>query len=269
MKKYRGNRKVGEGAKLGQHFLNNPHYAQLLVNAAGITPNDTVLEIGPGTGALTKFLLRSARRVVAVEKDGALAAALKASFSGEISRGVLDIFAEDVRDFTPEAQGLRAGEYILAANIPYYITGEIIRQFLETSHPPKTIALLIQREVAQRIVSTKESILSLSVKAYGAPKIIAKVTKGNFTPPPSVDSAILAITNISKKNFAGVDEKHFFTIVRAGFSSKRKLLAGNLGGVFGKERVAAAFAAAVIDAKARAENVPLEKWLILAAQLKT
>src|SRR3989338_10857298 len=109
--------------------------------------------------------------------------------------------------------------------------------FLEAPIQPRTMALLVQKEVAQRVVASKETILSLSVKVYGTPKIIAKVSRGNFSPPPSVDSAILAITNISRGFFKDIDEESFFKLVRAGFSSKRKQLAGNLARFVSKPSV--------------------------------
>jgi 16S rRNA (adenine1518-N6/adenine1519-N6)-dimethyltransferase len=139
--------------------------------------------------------------------------------------------------------------------------------FLTAPHQPSALAFLVQKEVAERIARTKkESILSLSVKAYGMPKYVRTVTKGNFSPPPSVDSAILAITNISRKNFKNVSEEKFFSVVKAGFAQKRKTLAGNLKKIFG-ERSESALAACGIPEKARAEDVPLQKWLALTIRL--
>ena len=129
------------GARLGQHFLNNPFYARALVAAAQITPVDTVLEIGPGEGALTAELLKTGARVVAIEKDHTLVEKLKHRFSTEVAAKTLTIVAEDVRNFVASQYlPLVDTPYILAANIPYYITGEIIRQFLESENQPKTIA---------------------------------------------------------------------------------------------------------------------------------
>ena len=148
------------GARLGQHFLTARWAATMLANAAGVAPGVTVVEIGPGKGALTGELLRLGGTVIAIEKDGALVTKLKETFAKELEEGRLIIYESDIRDVTPETLGLESKPYVLAANIPYYITGEIIRQFLTTTHQPQTMALLIQKEVAQRITSKKESILS-------------------------------------------------------------------------------------------------------------
>lgn len=255
-----------EGAPLGQHFLKNPHYAEVLVRAAGISPDDTVLEIGPGEGMLTREILKHNNKVVAVEKDASLATILEREFAAEISAEALKVISADVRDITPEGLGLEAGKYVLAANIPYYITGELLRKFLETRVQPRTIAFLVQKEVADRILSEKESILSISVKVYGTPRIAAKVSKGNFNPPPKVDSAILVVENISKKNFSEISEKKFFEIVRAGFSSKRKMLMNNLSS-FERGRLAAAFEELGLDVKSRAEELRVESWVQLSKRL--
>lgn len=256
------------GARLGQHFLTGTWAAHSLADSVNIRPHECVLEIGPGKGALTRELLAAGGHVLAIEKDEALAQGLSSIFKAEITSEALRVITDDIRDFEPSDYGLVGGGYVLAANIPYYITGEIIRQFLETPAQPRAMALLIQKEVADRIVARngKESVLSLSVKAYGVPKIVAKVSRGNFSPPPSVDSAILLIADISKGFFGTLEEKTFFKVVKAGFSSKRKFLASNLA-VFGKEAVLRAFEACDISAKVRAEDVPLERWKRLAEEL--
>lgn len=252
------------GQRLGQHFLKHAWAAKTLAYAALPLPGETILEIGPGKGVLTKELL-ALGPVVAVEKDEALVALLKETFAGEIASGRLRLVSEDIRSVSPKSLGLT--RYVLAANIPYYITGEIIRTFLEASPRPRAMALLIQKEVAQRIVSKKESILSISVKAYGTPRIVEKVSKKHFSPPPAVDSAILAIDTISKDFFDDFPEEKFFAVVRAGFASKRKMLANNLSVVFEKGRVTRALETAGVDAKSRAEDVGLEQWKVLAKEL--
>lgn len=257
------------GARLGQHFLKAGWAARSLTRASRATPGDTILEIGPGRGALTRELLVTGAQVVAVEKDATLVEHLQKTFPSEIASGLLKIVAADIRNITPEQLGLKDGRYILAANIPYYITGEILRRFLTAHAQPKTIAVLIQKEVAQRITAkNSESILSLSVKAYGAPNIVKKVPRENFSPPPSVDSAILCISDISRRFFSELTEKEFFTVVRAGFASKRKVLANNLGVRFGKESVRGALAVCGIPEKARAEDVGLQQWECLVKSLR-
>src|SRR3989344_941271 len=259
------------GAKLGQHFLKAKWAARALAYAVGIEHGDIVLEIGPGKGALTRELLAIAKEVgaqiVAIEKDEELVVHLNGIFKDEIASGTLTVRGEDIRNVTPDTIGLVSGKYLVAANIPYYITGEIIRQFLTAKEQPRAMALLVQKEVAKRIISDKESLLSLSVKVYGTPKIVAKVPRGNFSPPPNVDSAILLIQNISRKFFSNISEELFFKVIHAGFKSKRKFLLSNLAGTFEKEGVTRAFTECGISMKARAEDVPLEAWACMTQKL--
>ncbi len=251
------------GAKLGQHFLTGLWAAHRLAGAVQLARGETILEIGPGKGALTRELLTRGR-VIAIEKDPNLVEGLQETFADELRSGALTIIAEDVRNSSPDVLGLT--QYVVAANIPYYITGEIIRQFLTATIQPRAMALLVQKEVADRILARdkKESILSLSVKVFGTPRIVAKVTRGNFSPRPNVDSAILLIDAISKKRFTDLDEASFFKVIRAGFSSKRKFMVSNLGAMFGKATAIAACASCSIPEKSRAEDVALEQWLNLA-----
>jgi len=259
--------KKKRGARLGQHFLTGQWAAKKLAESARFQPGETILEIGPGKGALTRELLATGAHVVAVEKDPLLVEQLQRVFPEEITSGMLTVVENDVRNVSAKTLGLK--KYVLAANIPYYITGEIIRQFLTADIQPRAMALLVQKEVAERIVARdgKESILSLSVKAYGTPKIVAKVSRGNFSPPPSVDSAILLVGDISKKFFDGLDERHFFKAVKAGFASKRKFLSSNLAATFGKDAVARAFEACDLSPKVRAEDVSLSMWKEIAKAL--
>ncbi len=266
MKNKKSGTKKVRAARLGQHFLRSRAVAGRVAEAAAFAPGDTVLEIGPGKGALTRELLARGARVVAVEKDEALCAALHQMFPTEVASGQLRVVEGDVRDNTPETLGLTT--YFLVANIPYYITGEIIRMFLTARTQPQGMSLLVQKEVAERIAREKKgSILALSVRAYGTPHYVQKVPAGNFSPPPSVDSAILVISDISRAFFQGITEETFFSVVRAGFSAKRKILAGNLSNVFGQEAVGRAYTTCDIPAKARAEDVPLETWKCLTKAL--
>lgn len=252
---------------LGQNFLNSKAVARDIVRAGELSPADTVLEIGPGKGFLTAELLASGAQVIAIEKDDALVPLLKEKFAREIQGGQFTLTHGDVLD--PHYQ-LQTKNYKLIANIPYYITGLILRMFLEEEQKPERMILMVQKEVADRIVARdkKESILSISVKAYGTPKLIKKVPARYFTPAPKVDSAILSITNISKNNFSNPeDEQRFFNIVKTGFAHKRKKLAGNLKELFEGETLAM-MQVAGIDPNARAENVSLEQWLLLAQKNK-
>jgi len=249
------------GARLGQHFLHAPWAAEKLAASLHLKPNTTVVEIGPGHGALTTHLLATQARVIAVEKDELLVAELSETFTADINAGRLEIRQADIRDIDTASF---PSDYTVAANIPYYITGEIIRMFLETSNQPQAMALLIQKEVAERICTqSKESILSLSVKVYGTPSIVAKVPRGCFSPPPSVDSAILHIDAISRARFEGITESAFFGALHAGFAAKRKLLVNNLAKQYGTIDVSTCN----IAHNARAEDISLDGWLCITRSL--
>lgn len=192
---------------LGQHFLRNSRILQRIADAVLLAPEDTVLEVGPGEGTLTAFLLERAGKVIAVEKDDRLIPLLHQRFQKEIAAGKLELIHEDILEFETKRSTLNATRYKVVANLPYYITGQFLRKFLQADHQPSSMTLLLQREVAKRIVATgtKESLLSVSVKCYGEPRYIDTVKAGVFSPPPKVDSAILAIENISKKFFGGLE----------------------------------------------------------------
>jgi 16S rRNA (adenine1518-N6/adenine1519-N6)-dimethyltransferase len=255
---------------LGQHFLTSQSAIVKIRDAADIVADDIVLEIGPGTGILTKDLLFFAGKVVAIEKDRDLILVLEETFSKEIASGKLEILQKDVLDFDPGIMSFyKEHEYKLVANIPYYITGAIIEKFLSTKAQPSQMVLLIQKEVAERIVARdkKESVLSIAVKAYGKPKIIAKVPAGAFNPPPKVDSAIISIENISRDFFkdlpgqAGCDETLFFKVLKAVFGKKRKQIGGSLADFLkDKEKAIEVLKRSGIDQKTRPEDMSLETW---------
>lgn len=216
---------------LGQHFLKSEKALSQIVDAGDIHVSDIVLEIGPGQGVLTERLLNLAEKVIAVEKDRALIPFLQEKFSDQIQAGKLDLIEGDILTFDPEVLRFYKKPYKLIANIPYYITGAIIEQFLSSSHQPEHMVLLVQKEVAERIVSKdkKESVLSIAVKVYGTPIIVSKVPAGAFSPAPKVDSAILSIKKISRAFFIDCDERLFFEILKYCFGKKRKQLGGSLG----------------------------------------
>lgn len=213
---------------LGQNWLKNEQVVAEIVKAAKVGKKERVLEVGPGQGVLTSALLKAGARVVAVEKDDNLIEILQTKFATEITSGQLEIIHHDILDFDP----IMINEsYKLVANLPYYITGEFMKKFLTTKHQPSLMVLMLQKEVAERIArAKKETVLSLSVKVYGEPKYIKTVSKGNFQPVPKVDSAILLISNLSKKFFTKnkISEPDFFQIIKSGFGSKRKKLKNNL-----------------------------------------
>lgn len=252
---------------LGQHFLTNSSIAEKIVEAGEVTGRDCVVEIGPGRGILTRPLVSVAREVIAIEKDERLVLRLSFEFKKEIEEKKLMLLSKDALLFDPSAFDLQAGGYKLIANIPYYITGAIIRKFLSEKVYPGAMVLMLQREVARRIVAhdKKESLLSISVKVYGTPTYIDTVKAGSFNPPPEVDSAILKIDQISKKNFTDtLSEESFFRILRAGFAKKRKKLSSNLADILPKNTVSEAFVASNLDENVRAEDVSLEMWLMLS-----
>lgn len=254
---------------LGQNFLKSKKIVERMVKDSNINENDTVLEIGPGKGILTEELLKTSQKVVAIEKDTELLDYLNTKFSDSIKSEKLIIINDDFLKFDLENKKLK-NSYKVVANIPYYITGEIIKKILESDNQPKSMTLLVQKEVAKRIVANdkKESILSLSIKSFGVPKITEIVKKNMFSPAPKVDSAVIFIDSISKDFFKTnkISEKKFFEVVKQGFSQKRKMLKNNLA-KFGKERVEEIFHKNNINENTRAEDLDLSVWAQIIAEI--
>lgn len=239
---------------LGQHFLMHARIAERIARAAHLAPDSVVLEIGPGTGMLTRELLKLAKKVIAIEADKELFEKLNVEFAEEIAEGRLELVRGDIRAF--DTGSLPEG-YALVANIPYYLTGEIFKMFLTARNQPSAMTLLVQKEVADRIArQKKESVLSLSVKAYGTPTYEFTVPRGAFRPAPTVDSAVLTVRGISRRQFSAAgQEKRFFELVHAGFAHKRKFVRSNLS--------EEGLPCGDIPEKARAEDLPLSAWLAL------
>jgi 16S rRNA (adenine1518-N6/adenine1519-N6)-dimethyltransferase len=260
----------------GQHFLKSKTALDKMIETSHLNKDDIVLEIGPGKGVLTKRLLEKSKKVIAIEKDLELFNFLKEKFSFEIKNKKLFLIAGDILDF--EIFKLKIKKYKIISNIPYNITGAILKKFLSAKNQPNLMTLLVQKEVAQRIVAKKnqnlnkikESLLSLSVKAYGQPFYLMKVEKRFFSPAPKVDSAIIKIENISKKNFKSKREENlFFQIIKAGFSHKRKVVIKNLENNLSqlknknqktKESWLEIFKKLKINPQIRAENLSFELW---------
>lgn len=256
---------------LGQNFLKSQPALQMMCQAGEIKEDDIILEIGPGKGVLTSKLLERCSNVIAVEKDNDLINILQEKFEKEIKEGKLKLLNEDILSFEIENIRLVNKKYKIIANIPYNITGAIFKKFLSSTNQPERMILLVQKEVAERIVARdkKESILSLSIKAYGSPKYMMKVPKRFFSPEPKIDSAIITINNISKNNFKTKEEEElFFRIIKLGFAHKRKVLRRNLQEYWAKEIIDESFRSLKIPENSRAEDISLDKWMGIASLLK-
>ncbi len=247
---------------LGQNFLRDRSYLERILAAGEIGSSDTVLEIGAGTGVLTRALAAQARRVVAVELDDSLVTLLSAEF--ESVRNV-EIWHGSALDFDPCCH-LREG-YKLVGNIPYYITGPIIRRYLEALCPPRCLVLMVQREVAERIVAPPGSLslLGVSVQFYASAEIVTRVPSRAFFPRPKVDSAILRLSPLPSTT-AGPLRDAFFAVARAGFGMRRKQLVNSLSSGLSLSRDAGQdlLACAGIDEKRRAETLSIAEWTELA-----
>ncbi len=272
--------------RLGQHFLQSRSVIEHLLTAAPLEKEDTVLEIGPGKGILTEELLNRAARVVAVEKDQQLYEFLADRFADQLDSR-LCLLSEDIRSLSPDKPPLKElivadhslqkvgnenhSRYRVIANIPYYLTGRLIRSLLTAGNQPQSMVLLIQKEVAERIVGPENSLLSLSVRVYGTPRLIKKVPAGCFSPPPKVDSAILAVTDINRTNFSeySVSEELFFRLLKAGLVHRRKYLRSNLikNLSLDSHLVDEALVHIAVGKKSRPEELSLKQWLELAALL--
>ena len=238
---------------LGQNFLISQKVLNKIIETADLSKNDTVLEIGPGLGTLTKELARRAKKVIAVEKDKRMVEILK-----EILKDYenIEIIPNDIL----KLKFVKLDKVV--ANIPYYLTSPLIRLFLESPKPPQEMIFLIQKEVAQRICASppKMSLLAVAVQFYSQPKIISYVDKKSFWPQPKVDSAIIKINKIKKPK--GINTEKFFKLVKAGFSHPRKQLINNLPG----QQIKKALTQCHLDIKVRAENLRVEDWINLHNQ---
>jgi len=250
----------------GQNFLTNETIAEKITAAADLSTKDNVLEIGPGKGILTKYLAPKAGKVLAVEVDKSLALSLDSRFRGNDKERVKIIEGDILKINLPELiEKNNFQNHKVVANLPYYITSKIIRLMLETKYPPSEMILMVQKEVGERICAKdgKESILSISVKFYADPEMLFEVGRENFDPAPEVDSAVIKIKR--KKRIPDIDINRFFSLVRAGFSAKRKMLVNNLSSSFSmpKKNVSEILKKSGLEPTVRAERLGLENWLKL------
>jgi 16S rRNA (adenine1518-N6/adenine1519-N6)-dimethyltransferase len=250
---------------LGQNFLFDENVLERIVEAADLEPADQVLEIGPGLGSLTALLAETAQRVVAVELDGRFLPILKNELAGldnvQIVQG--DILDQDPAYLLPEP-------YKVVANVPYYITGAILRHLLSGGHKPSSMVLTVQKEVAERLTAgpPNMSLLAVSVLYYGNIEQVMTIKAGAFWPRPDVDSAVIKIDIRPEVGFNEEEEQAFFKIVRAGFGQKRKQLQKNLRQLgLSRNAVAAALEETGIEGRRRAETLTLDEWLNLVQAL--
>jgi 16S rRNA (adenine1518-N6/adenine1519-N6)-dimethyltransferase len=245
---------------LGQNFLHDPIALGKIVVAAQIQPTDSVLEIGPGLGSLTRYLAASAKEVVAVELDQHLLPPLKAVLAPYSN---VHLIHGDILQLNP-SEIMQEEDYIVAANIPYYITSAVIRHLLESKTKPRRIVLTIQKEVAQRICASPGdmSLLSLSVQVYGKPHVAAQIPAGAFHPSPNVDSSVLVIEIYPSPRIPQELLDIFFKLIKAGFSQKRKTLRNSLasGLSISTTQSAELLSRAGIDPMRRAETLSMEDW---------
>ena len=275
---------------MGQRFLTSRPILEKIIDAAGLSKDDTALEIGPGTGALTIELAKKAGRVIAVEKDKKLFELLELRLKRLgianvrlILGDILKLVENSERETMSGKQdrlaplvhcSLLTDSYKVVANIPYYLTSRLIRIFLESENQPAEMFLMVQKEVAERIIAKppRMNLLALSVQAYAEPEIMFGVPRHAFSPTPRVDSAFIRFKKISRSFFDknGIEPDRFFRIVRAGFRAKRKTLANNLEEYLGDKKTAKMLLKkCAIDPGARAETLSLENWAILAREADT
>lgn len=249
---------------LGQNFLVDESALQRIAETANLAPTETVVEIGPGLGALTEQLLARAGHLIAIELDPNMVAILRERFGDHPHFHLVegDVLQQDipalVRQFTGQTH------YKVTANLPYYITSAAIRHLLESQPPPDLIVLLVQREVAERIVAQpgNMSLLAVSVQVYGTPTLVSRVPAGAFYPPPKVESAILKIEPHATPHVQPHEAEAFFRLVRAGFHQKRKQLRNTLAAGLGlsKQETDRLLQAAGIQPSQRAETLSIADW---------
>jgi 16S rRNA (adenine1518-N6/adenine1519-N6)-dimethyltransferase len=253
---------------LGQNFLLDELALHQVVGAAEITPHDEVLEIGAGLGSLTRHLAVCARTVVAVELDSSLIPALSEVVGQYANVRVVegDILALDPSQLVSQA------DYLVVANIPYYITSALIRHLLEANFPPRRLVLTIQEQVAERICASPGdmSLLALSVQVYGQPSIVAHISADAFYPPPNVNSAVIRIDRFTSPLIPVDHLDAFFRLTKAGFSQKRKTLRNALAGGLHLPPTAVEelLTKVGIDPMRRAETLSIPEWQQLVVLYK-
>lgn len=247
---------------LGQHWLTDPAALESIVEAADVSPGDTVLEIGPGLGTLTDELLDSGAAVVALEYDHELVGSLHKKYQN-LAPDQIVIQEGDIRTYD---FGQMPDDYKIVANIPYYLTANLFRSLIDTLHKPSVAALLVQKEVAERVCAEagKLSFVAVALQLFYEAQLGELVPAYLFTPPPKVDSQVLVLHRRAAPLFADLDTEAFFTLVKAGFSERRKKLKTSLKTGVGREvDTSSLLVAAGIDPNARAQELSLQQWYAL------
>ncbi len=254
---------------LGQNFLHDPNMLDKIVSIAELTPNDLVLEVGPGTGLLTERIAKVAKQLTSIEVDERLQPVLEdiVAQNPNLTIRYQDILTLDVNKLYENQP------YVVVANLPYYITSAIMRHLLESDHRPTRMVLTMQMEVAERMIAKPDdmSILSVSVQVFGRPQIAARLNPSVFWPRPEVESAVVRIDIYDKPIVDISDYKTFFRVVRAGFGQKRKQLKNALSSGLGldAEKTAFVFDTSKIDSRRRAETLTLDEWAVLTQAYTT
>jgi len=262
-KRLLGKAEVRAKKSLGQHFLIDRDVLRRIVDAAEIDSSDTVVEVGPGLGVLTEELAKYARNVIAIEIDDTLAPMLRTTLFPKENVCVVhgDILSQSLSELLP--QGTK--DYKVVANLPYYITSPVIRFFLDSESQPKSIVVMIQKEVAQAIAAEpgEMSLLSVAVQLYGIPRVICTVSASCFYPVPKVESAVLKIEVLPEPLIAHCFSGEFFALVRAGFCANRKQLQNSLtqGLACDKSSALLLLDEAGIDGSRRAETLSVSEWV--------
>ncbi len=248
---------VSAKKSLGQNFLVNPHILERMIAVAEVVTGDTILEVGPGTGTLTEALAHTGAGIIAIEKDRRLIEPLREKFSTTQNVRIVE---GDILDLRPGELGLAGGMYKIVANIPYYLTSHLIRLALERWPQPSVIVLMVQEEVARRMMASPPdmNLLALSVQLYATPTLVARVSRNSFRPVPNVDSAVIRLVPSANARDTDMNQR-ILTIAKKAFGQKRKQLKATVP--------TEALEKAGIPVSVRPQELSLDQWRSIAEAL--
>ncbi len=254
---------------LGQHFLRAEKIMEEMLKTANITSEHVVVEVGAGSGNLTFILAPRTKKVFAIEKDGELVNLLRKNIIARKTKNIA-VIEQDILSLPLSFWRNLGKKFIAVGNIPYYLTGKLFRKIFELPQLPDRIVFMVQHEVAKRIVALKPqaNLLGSSIQAYGEPRLVKVIKKGNFWPKPKVDSAIILVKHISRERFRkmGLSEEYFFKVLKASFLHKRKILVNSLAKGLGweKTKLAELLKKAHLPFSSRAQELNIEEFFRLA-----